>query len=72
MSWCEYKLEKWSDFVALVEQRTSNEIKEKEGGWFFRGQSDAEWKLEPSLLRHFPKNGNDIERVIDIDFQTAS
>src|SRR5215813_11900 len=68
MSWCEYKIEKWFDFVEWVEELTSKEINEKESGWVFRGQSNAKWKLKPSLLRHFPENEDNIERVITIEF----
>jgi len=67
MGWCELRLKKWSDFVNLVERLTSNEVNGKEREWFFRGQSNAKWKLEPSLRRCFPENEENIERVIDIE-----
>lgn len=67
MSWCEHRLEKWSDFVNLVDRLTDNEVEEKEKEYFFRGQSDARWELIPSLRRYFPENEEDVERVIDIE-----
>ena len=54
-SWPEYELDGWLNFVSVLENT---------GGafwhgslWSFRGQADASWALEPTLLRRLGVNG---------------
>jgi len=51
MGWEEYRVEKWEDFVSMVEAFGIGE--HGDTNWFFRGQSKEEWDLTPSLGRLF-------------------
>src|SRR5690349_14808446 len=41
-----HRVEKWSDFVRIIDEWKSVR------NWCFRGQGDASWPLKPSLSRH--------------------
>lgn len=59
--WNELILENWFQFTNILEQ--TNGIYWKPAIWSFRGQSDKDWILIPSLLRKLKEN-----KIDDIDF----
>ena len=66
MSWCEKQIKSWEDFVLFVDRLKINE--QGDLSWYFRGQSDASWKLIPSLLRQFINTAVTVERALGIEF----
>jgi len=52
MQWPEIKAPKWKDFDNIITDMTDKGrlLKDK---FLFRGQSDKDWKLVPSLYRVF-------------------
>jgi hypothetical protein len=66
MSWYEQRVDKWSDFLEFVDGLRINE--QGDSGWYLRGQSDACWRLHPSLLRELYAANVTVERALGIEF----
>jgi hypothetical protein len=64
MNWHRDQLSGWGDFVELVERLNFNE--QGSANWYIRGQSNEEWPLQPSLLRHLGEVA--VERALGIEF----
>jgi hypothetical protein len=66
MAWNEHKINNWNNFIQIVDDLHLDE----QGGldWYFRGQSDKEWRLEPSILRYLRITKLTSERALGIEF----
>ena len=54
MEWELIELKSWNDFISLVNRNVTDSI--SLNNWFFRGQANSDWELQPSLLRCFEEN----------------
>lgn len=66
MSWNEHRIEKFKEFADFIEALNIDEIGNV--SWYFRGQSDSRWNLEPSLIRQLADVDIKTERAIGIEF----
>ncbi|MDI6642190.1 MAG: FRG domain-containing protein, partial [Elusimicrobiota bacterium] len=48
-------IENWAHFIEIADHLDIGELSKM--GYVFRGHSDAEWKLKPTLLRYIEKEG---------------
>jgi len=62
--WQEQELNNWADFVEFIDKL---KIEQDDTVWVFRGQSDARWKLEPSLLRQINGTTLTVKRALGIE-----
>ncbi len=62
--WHQLRLGSWASFVEIVERLNLNE--QVDPGWYLRGQGNALWPLQPSLLRHIGRVS--VERALGIEF----
>lgn len=66
MSWHVQRLTGWAEFVEIVNRLNIHE--EGDLGWHLRGQADAGWSLEPSLLRILKKASLTDKKAHGIEF----
>lgn len=67
MSWNTINIESWDKFLEFVESTKVHESSMPE--WIFRGQTDKEWTLAPSLLRKFKLHEIDRKSAVGIEKQ---
>ena len=61
----EIEIKDWSQFLEIAHQLDVTKIGSIP--YAFRGNSKAEWSLDPTLLRHCDHKGKSIDGVLEIE-----